>query len=434
MMNRLIVVFSIIYAISGIADLPAQSGTKASVLKPLVGEKCTVYLNNGEEVSGTFWDYSTDAITVKVKKGLLYSKAEQVSVSEIKRFEGADGKTYDLQALLGTNPDVAKKAAAQKSADDIENVLRILTIKDDSAEEQMEVETAEKTPEQQSKPKLTPPSTSPAVAKSTTVEEKKDETPKQAVATKPVKPVRKSPAPKANKKRDTKSLSQVPENSKKHIPELPPEDDIRAAETLRYQTLVLAVAAGVMVILFIVFKGFGLNSLILAKYSMFPTRMIRMNGPYGIIDQGKEDGVKMDDIVRLYRKNEGKIEYNGKVRVTKVAQNYSAVEILRTKKDIKLGAGDVGVRDRNILLYSLKQVRTAVSAVLGALARMLAVTAKTLSVDHEDPLMERRPRIVKADHETDIKEVTELIKKSKPAENGEEATHPSDVSSEHIKR
>lgn len=416
-----------------------QEPQSRSVLKSLIGEQCTIYLNNGEEVSGTFWDYSSDAITVKVKKGLLYSNAEQFSIDEIKRLEGPSGQTYDLAALLGSQSQSAKRSAPE-AAESSDNILRILTIKDD-APEQTEESAAEKTAPAPRQSEATPSSAATKATAPADVQEKankKDVSAKAPVASKPAESPRKTPPPETKRSRSTTARSQTPANPqpepKSSVAESLPREEVQASETLRYQTLVLSIAAGVMIVLFIIFKGLGLNSLILAKYSMFPTRLIRMNAPYGIIDQGKEDGVKMDDIVRLYRKNQGKIEYKGTVKVTKVAQNYSAIETIRTKKDSKLGAGDVGVRDRNILLYALKQVRTAVGAALGALARMLAVTARTLSVDHADPLIERKPRVVQADHESDIKEVTELIKKSKTAENADDAAHKSDVSSEHIKR
>jgi len=418
-MNRLIskiIVFTTAAASLALATQEQQSGEKDLILTPLVGKNCTVYLNNGEEVSGTFWDFGDDFVTVKVKKGLLYSKAEQYAVSEIKEFEGPSGKKYDLQSMMGT-----ESVENNSVPSDEDNILRILTIKDDSPEQP--VETTSEPPEPEAKqPKPTPTPAASSVAKSTESQQKTTQAPETTVVAKPEKAApEKKPTPSKAKNKVEKVIK--PTNAQKTPSKplaIPPTNKSLAEEKLRYQTIILSVSAAVLFIMFVIFKGFGYNSLILAKYSMFPTRLIRMNGPYGIIDQGKEDGVKTDDIVRLYRKNGAKIEYKGRVRVTKVAQNYSAVEIIRTQKDVKLGAGDVGIRDRNVLLNVIKAIRFGIGTGLGAIARGLASIARRLSGDQQDPFTERKPRVAKVEHESDIKEVTEFAQKFRTGESAEE--------------
>lgn len=419
-MNRFVlkvIVFTIASASLALATQKQQSGKKDLVLTPLVGKECTVYLNNGEEVSGTFWDFGDDFVTVKVKKGLLYSKAEQYSVSEIREFEGPSGKKYDLQSLMGVD--------LQESRSDHENILRILTIKDDSeapAEQPAEPTTSEVSKPEPKQPKPAPKPAASSVAQSTEAQQTKTRSPEPQVAAKP-----KAVSPEKTRaagKDERKGEKLIEPTNAEETPNIPvavaPTNNFLAAEKLRYQTMILAISAAVLFVLFVIFKGLGYNSLILAKYSMFPTRLIRMNGPYGIIDQGKEDGVKTDDIVRLYRKNGAKIEYKGRVRVTKVAQNYSAVETIRTQKDVKLGAGDVGIRDRNVLLNIIKAIRFGIGAALAATARGLAIMARRLSGEQQDPFPERKPRIVEVEHESDIKEVTEFAQKFRTGESVED--------------
>ncbi|MFQ5751142.1 MAG: ParB/RepB/Spo0J family partition protein, partial [bacterium] len=154
---------------------------------------------------------------------------------------------------------------------------------------------------------------------------------------------------------------------------------------LRYQTIILFSVAGFTIVLVIFLKVIGVKGSSYGKYSLFPARLVKMNGHYGIIDQGSNDGVKVDDILRLYRKQGRKIVFRGKVHVIKVAECYSAVELTKSYPNGHLKVGDVGFRDRNFVLTCFKRIRIITSAILIDLAKVLAYVAKKFDIKTEKP-------------------------------------------------
>jgi len=70
-------------------------------LKQLVGEKCQVHLKNGEMINGTLWVYGNDYVSVKVKKGLLYSKTEKYYASEIDFIKDKAANRYYMPGVVG---------------------------------------------------------------------------------------------------------------------------------------------------------------------------------------------------------------------------------------------------------------------------------------------------------------------------------------------
>jgi len=95
--------------------------------------------------------------------------------------------------------------------------------------------------------------------------------------------------------------------------------------------------------------------------------------------------VKSDDIMRIYRKQGRRIDFKGKVKVVKVAQNYSAVELIKSNGRTRLEIGDVGFRDRNFLMTGLKRVRIWLGKLFSGLAKGFAYAAKNFEVQTEEP-------------------------------------------------
>ena len=154
---------------------------------------------------------------------------------------------------------------------------------------------------------------------------------------------------------------------------------------LEYQASILLGAALLIVALLIIFKVVGLRGSTYGKYSLFPAKIVKLDGKYGIIDQGVDDGVKVDDVIRLYRKIGRKVVYKGKVQVKRVITNTAAVELIDVQKNSQLQVGDVGFRDRNFILTSIKRVRIITSAGLKGVAKGLAFTAENIEVKTVEP-------------------------------------------------
>ena len=127
------------------------------------------------------------------------------------------------------------------------------------------------------------------------------------------------------------------------------------------------------------------------KQTLFPTRVIEIQGKYAVIDHGKTDGIKTGDVIRLYKKQGNQIQYKGKVSVKKIGENYSAVELTKLQPEQELEISDVGFRDQNLLVSALKQFRTIASAILRVLAKGLQFTAKKIEVKTDESTVDLEP-------------------------------------------
>ncbi len=126
------------------------------------------------------------------------------------------------------------------------------------------------------------------------------------------------------------------------------------------------------------------------KHTLFPTRVIEIQGKYAVIDHGQTDGIKPDDTIRIYKKTGKQIQYKGKIRVKKVGENYSAVELTKLQPGQALEISDVGFRDRNLLSAAFKQVRIITSAILRGLAKALQFTARNIDIKSDEPSVDLR--------------------------------------------
>lgn len=450
-LNVLVILFAILVFTGGTSTLAQTQNTSADAasLMPLVGKKCTLFINNGDKVSGTLWDYGQDYITLKVKKGLLYSKAEKFPISDIKYLQDSKGKKIKLSGMQ--TPAPKESTESQTDADEsgmvkqmaekdlFENTLRILTV---TKSDEDEVPAPTKSTETFQSLKNTSINANTYLSKNTA--KKPDAKPSNPAAPKNKKSSYSYSPPKTNwhppvpkRKEIFSEDATTPKKAVVTVVEQTPEQQtetekvaltataapaatsaaVETVKTLRYQNFILYGSGILLILLVAFFKGFGLKGSAYGKHSLFPTRLIRMTGPYGIIDQGQDDGVKLGDVVRIYRKSERRIQFKGKVKVTKIAQNYSAVELLKIKGDTKLGAGDVGVRDRNLVLNSMKGLQALTSVTLGALAKLLAFTAQNLAVEKSKLDFQSNSDLIEPTHETPVQEVTELVQKVRYVNN-----------------
>ena len=128
-----------------------------------------------------------------------------------------------------------------------------------------------------------------------------------------------------------------------------------------------------------------------SKQTLFPTRVIEIKGKFAVIDQGEMDGIKTDDIIRLYKKTGSQIQYKGKIKVKKVGENYSAVEVTKLQPGQHLEISDVGFRNRNHFALALKRFRIIISSSLRGLARGIQFTAKNIEVKSDPSQVDLNP-------------------------------------------
>lgn len=376
------------------AESPAYQETGATkfqtaTLMPLVGQRCTILLLSGEELKGTLWDVGDDYVTLKLRKGLLYSKADKYSISEIAYIEDETGKKY----IIAENVD--EEDIGETTDGDLTNELYFQT--DDLIR-----------PEEPTKPynnysALNNPYNKPAEQPEPAAENLKSEdvtseestpTPEMSAAAarnkirggakeKAAQPkvIDRPAIPRAYdsdlvappKPRASESTAATPLNKKQRI--------------LNYQIKILFGVAVFAIGLVIFLKLIGMKGSAYGKHSLFPARVVRMNGQYGIIDQGGNDGVKKDDIIRLYRKKGRKIQFKAKVRVIKVENSYSAVELVKGNRRVRPEVGDVGFRDRNFVAAAFKKLRIITSAILGVLARVFDFASRNIKVETATPVI-----------------------------------------------
>ncbi len=378
-------------------SIPALAQQHSSKLLALIGQKCTAMLTNGDLVSGTLWDYGDDYVSLKVKKGLLYSKTEKYGISEIEYIDDALGN----RLYFGDDSERGDgdPTAVYFSLDDPE-------VEEPAAEE--DAQTLKSGAERVEK-------TTPTASDSRAASSNPDGSLSSTVAGKPVvKQKTKSSTSsnestaefiqeivsntESNKETVVEESAKISENTqtpsvarKRSIPKVATTDvsglqePSRKIRVLRYQTAILFGVVALIAAVMVISRVAGMRGSAYGKHSLFPSKLVKMNGRYGVIDQGYEDGVKVDDIIRLYRKTGQDVVFRGKVQVKKVAENYSAVEVLKKMPGSRLEVGDVGFRDRNFIFTFIKRSRILASAGLSSLGKGLLYTARNIEIRESDP-------------------------------------------------
>ena len=390
-------------------------------LKQLVGEKCEVHLKNGEMIKGTLWVYGNDYVSMKVKKGLLYSKTEKYYASEIDFIKDKAANRYYMprvvsginekpQKKLLINPDQSHEKEEAKLEQEFQGTLRFLS----KEKEKKESYSAPPPPSMTTNNKTKPPvakktktalnkkTEKPGTALSYKTEEPKTATPTlysarpkmtKKEARKPAKPTyftKRTPAKKQNIQKSKTELSKKHEKlpQEKKVKIAAAEDNSKNAPAFWNQKFVL-LGSGALIIAALFFLKIA--RVRYRKQYLFPTRVIEIQGKYGVIDHGKTDGIKIDDFIQIYKKTGRKIRYKGKIKVKKVGENYSAVELIKIQPGEELEISDVGFRDRNLFVAAFKRFRIITSASLRGLAKGLQFTAKNIDVKSDEPSVDLRP-------------------------------------------
>ncbi|MCH6559591.1 hypothetical protein IH799_04455, partial [candidate division KSB1 bacterium] len=201
---------------------------------------------------------------------------------------------------------------------------------------------------------------------------------------------KRKPAKKQNIDKSNTELSKKREKlpQEKEVKIAAAEDNSKNAPAFWNQKFVL-LGSGALIIAALFF--FKIARARYRKQSLFPTRVIEIQGKYGVIDHGKTDGIKIDDFIRIYKKTGRKIRYKGKIKVKKVGENYSAVELIKIQPGEELEISYVGFRDRNLFVAAFKRFRIITSASLRGLAKGLQFTAKNIDVKSDEPSVDLRP-------------------------------------------
>ena len=395
-------------------------------LKPLVGKKCAVHLKNGEVIKGTLWVYGTDFLSMKVKKGLLYSKTEKYHASEIDFLKDKAANRYYMPRVNRTmdkkpatkvviNPDQSIKEEESKLEQEFQGTFRFLSKKKEKKEGTITSPSPKTTYE---KPKL------PVASRTKTILNNRTEKPRTALSNKSerpkaVKPNFYSARPKEAKKevrkpakptyftKRTPAKRQVIQKPKpgSELPKKNKQPKIQHAQT--HETKIVAaendsqkpsylsnerialLGSGILII-----AAIFLFKVVRVKYrkqTLFPTRVIEIQGKFAVIDHGITDGIKTDDIIRLYKKTGRQIQYKGKIKVKKVGENYSAVEVTKLQPGQELEISDVGFRNRNHFALALKRFRVVISSSLRGLARGIQFTAKNIDVKSDPSQVDLKP-------------------------------------------
>ncbi|HEX9653228.1 MAG TPA: hypothetical protein VGA99_05915 [bacterium] len=318
--------------------------SQTATLTPLVGQRCTMVLLSGDELTGTLWEVGEDYVTIKLRKGLLYSKADKYAISEISYIADEAGRKYVVSGTTSSQNDWSM----------VKSNTALATRPGESASKGQAADTVTgrtATPRYFDGELLATPDT---------------------------------------------------DSGKTHTAKA--ED--KSLRILTYQIKILFGVALFAIGLIIFLKLIGMKGSAYGKHSLFPARVVRMNGQYGIIDQGGNDGVKKDDIIRLYRRRGRKIQFKAKVKVIKVENSYSAVELVKGSRRIRPEVGDVGFRDRNLLATGFKVFRIITSALLGLMAKFLEFVAKNIKVNNETPVI----KINMFDNELKVEKVRSDVK------------------------
>jgi len=244
----------------------------------------------------------------KDKKGLLYSKAEKYGLSEIEYLEDENGQVYDLSKLSKAPSRNSQKSAAlntlyfqtgdlikeetkapepaKNEEEVLENSLSLLntSIKKDfepaaPIEEKSDFE-KDADYEEQTAPVLpVEVENSTAVAATPT---KAESNYNQIIipAKSSVKPVSSQSALlKSRPEAGALAKSRSAQNKRG-------TSDTKQLRILQYQIVILFSVAIVAIGLLFLLTMIGMRGSAYGKHSLFPTRLVQMNGLYGVIDQG----------------------------------------------------------------------------------------------------------------------------------------------------
>ncbi len=422
---------------------PSQNEFSSKLL-PLVGKKVILTLNDGEVIEGTLWDFEAEYIMLKIKKSLIYSQSIKYNIDKLDFLVDENGTKisfakkskptaifFNMDDTQNEDNNTEDYNLTQESKNDNGLLITTSTIqKSVEAQKKNSGVTQNKPPikkvyrtrpkNSQKTSQITPHSNRRTVKKSAS--RKKS----SAIAQTRFQNKKKAPQrirPKKQKVSTFTKLKTLPsaiQTKKSDKLSVQKEEGeavlagTREVRVQRYQLLILFAVVGILALVMITAKAIGLKSSTYGKHTLFPSKLTKIEGQYGIINQGSADGVKLDDTIRFYRKNGQKIEYRGRVQVKKVGETESAVEILKVKKSKRLDLGDVGFRDHNLLASAMKKLRVVTSYILTLLGKTIIHTAKNIEIK------EQEPDIKLGSENSKVKIVKQTTTKQKPAKNGKQ--------------
>lgn len=400
-------VYALTYATVPLAQNGTKSDYKSSVLLPLVGRQVKVALTSGKQIRGTLWDFGEDFISIKSKKGLLYSKTVKIAFPDFEYIEDPNGikiSTLELEAMdARMNPTQATVNAGNKSTlyFHTEDILGSNKEKSPSRETTgyqktlLSLDTG-KQPRKNSRVAANSKKKSTGIARST-AKRKPKKTARRKVATVSKRKSTRKPAVQTRLARNDNPKSK---RIQKAAPEkivaavaaaqlrpgrasrlsVPAGKPLRSTRTkmLEYQNLILFGIVTLAFALLIMLKIKEAKGSAYGKDSLFPACIVKRNGKYGLIDQGTLDGIKLGDVMKLYRKEGKHVDFKGKAYIRKVADKFSIVETIPNGKFAILEIGDVGFLDRSFVSTGARGLRHGMGSIMGGLAKGLSRAAKNL--------------------------------------------------------
>jgi len=327
-----------------------------------IGQKCTVFLKNGEKLTGKLTLVTEDHLFLKVKESLFYSKEHKIPLSEVREVRDLNNQIVEVKSDGRIIEDVDLLDPSEEK-----ELIRMLlkeenppaVVKEepvDFSEEETQVEedTVQKAPQpaiEKAEKETTkvspgiirrPEEKSPRLTRS--VEERVTDKSKPP---KPIPPLTVKPS------------------VDKH-PEMPPPGEQRATDVTlsalerltgsidRFNgRLVLALSVmGVSLvflagaIILILKKQVGLNNQ--NRTDPFPSRVIKVQGEYGVIDEGSRGGIEQGEILIVKRRDRTGLSTIGLVQAVKVLQHLAGVQLIEKLRETSLQVGDIVYKKNHI--------------------------------------------------------------------------------------
>jgi len=362
-------------------------------VRSLIGQPCTITNQDGSQAKGTLWGFDGTYIILKVVRDTsLYAKAEKYKLGQILFLEDEFGTRLDVPHFMAEEADTESKrlnalASEGRPVPDSSGSTAGSTIQYlPSSPNRITVDSASSGAVDDT---TGVPSTAPPVRQPPGPGHDLRGVPArpQWVIPAPVKPtvrkpeIKKRALPKRRHRKmlyaarpqkqdvvvDTRMKAATPAAPSAVLPSFDKTTPVQAAGlaaterecTLQYQTAILFSVVAFLGILLVVarLKGLGTQSSLQNALAM-PARVVRISGPYSIIDMGLGDGIQEAEVIHFFHKHAGDIAYCAKGRVLKVKQNYSAVEITERSSKWPLFVRDAAFRDCVIHPAADKSLRT----------------------------------------------------------------------------
>jgi hypothetical protein len=413
-----------------------QNDYFSSALTSLVGKKVKVVSFEGKRIQGTLWNFNDEFLSVKVKKGLVYSKTETIEISEVDYIEDPDGRKISMLELEALSQiETAKQTGGGPSS---KSTLYFHTddILGSNSQKSTKTDRALSNKESEKKRQF---SSGLARGSSTPKKSYKSQTatrPTRSKVTKrrPTRPRVASTARSRRPKSSSTRSSGVAKRTEKNPPaalaaNTDKDQSVELSETaapktaaavaasrlralqqsaafirtetvagqnkkLRYQNFILFGVVGIAFGVLMMAKVREANYAVAGDASLFPAAVVKMNGRFGLINQGLVDGIKLGDVIKLYRKEGRHVDFKGKGYVRKVSEKFSLVEAVKTKKLQYLEIGDTGFVDRSFSANIVRGFRRATGTALQGLASGLGQAANNVEGKVETP---DSPKMVESD-------------------------------------